>query len=172
MLLTLHLLHVPNEKYVNINETKSNKSPKLPIPAQHLRAGKDFPTLLPLLLTLICWRRALASWVFTLNASQIQNLAGFYLWTSSTTSIMSFGILEGAYFVGRQELLTWLNDFLKVPYTKVEQTANGAAACQIMDSIYPGNVHSVWRLSLSLSLFPLFYLLMFAHLQERYLCTK
>ena len=56
---------------------------------------------------------------------------------------MSFGILEGAYFVGRQELLTWLNDFLKVPYTKVEQTANGAAACQIMDSIYPGNVHSV-----------------------------
>eukprot|EP01119_Soliformovum_irregulare_P001827 TRINITY_DN11637_c0_g1_i1.p1 TRINITY_DN11637_c0_g1~~TRINITY_DN11637_c0_g1_i1.p1 ORF type:complete len:277 (+),score=56.19 TRINITY_DN11637_c0_g1_i1:38-832(+) len=48
--------------------------------------------------------------------------------------------MDGAYFVGRVELLNWLNDLLKLDYTKVEQTCSGAAACQIMDAIYPGSV--------------------------------
>jgi len=46
--------------------------------------------------------------------------------------------MEGAYFVGRVELLNWLNDLLKLDYNKVEQTCTGAAHCQIMDAIYPG----------------------------------
>jgi RP/EB family microtubule-associated protein len=39
--------------------------------------------------------------------------------------------------VGKNELLTWLNELLQLNYTKVEQCANGAAYCQIMDALYP-----------------------------------
>lgn len=49
-------------------------------------------------------------------------------------------MMEGAYFVGRVELLNWLNDFLKLDYTKVEQTCTAAAHCQIFDAIYPEQV--------------------------------
>jgi len=49
-------------------------------------------------------------------------------------------MMEGAYFVGRVELLNWLNDLLKLDYTKVEQVCSAAALCQIMDAIYPGQV--------------------------------
>jgi len=52
----------------------------------------------------------------------------------------NFGMMDAAYFVGRNELLNWLNDLLSLGYTKVEQTASGAAHCQIMDAIYPGKV--------------------------------
>ncbi|KAG4102611.1 microtubule binding protein [Neocallimastix lanati (nom. inval.)] len=41
----------------------------------------------------------------------------------------------------RTELIAWLNDLLKLNYTKVEQCGTGAALCQIIDSIYPGTVH-------------------------------
>eukprot|EP00276_Gloeochaete_wittrockiana_P006509 CAMPEP_0184644074 /NCGR_PEP_ID=MMETSP0308-20130426/844_1 /TAXON_ID=38269 /ORGANISM="Gloeochaete witrockiana, Strain SAG 46.84" /LENGTH=286 /DNA_ID=CAMNT_0027072391 /DNA_START=40 /DNA_END=900 /DNA_ORIENTATION=+ len=53
---------------------------------------------------------------------------------------MSYGMMDGTYFVPRGELLQWLNTTFKVSYSKVEQCANGAIHCQIMDSIYPGKV--------------------------------
>ena len=62
----------------------------------------------------------------------------------------AIGIMDGAFFVGRGELLSWLNEFLSVKLfisylfqlglTKVEQCATGAVYCQILDSIYPGTV--------------------------------
>jgi len=58
----------------------------------------------------------------------------------SPIEMSNIGMMEGAYFVGRLELLSWLNDLLKLDYTKVEQTASAAAHCQIMDAIYPGQV--------------------------------
>ena len=39
------------------------------------------------------------------------------------------GMMEGAFFVGRGELLSWLNDLLQLTYTKVEQCANGNSLC-------------------------------------------
>ncbi len=42
-----------------------------------------------------------------------------------------------AHFMPKGELLTWLNDLLKTDYSRVEQCANGAAYCQVLDSLFP-----------------------------------
>ncbi len=52
----------------------------------------------------------------------------------------TIGMMDSAFFVGRQEILTWLNSFLELPYSKIEETANGAASCQLMDALHPGSV--------------------------------
>eukprot|EP01116_Phalansterium_solitarium_P020305 TRINITY_DN5943_c0_g1_i1.p1 TRINITY_DN5943_c0_g1~~TRINITY_DN5943_c0_g1_i1.p1 ORF type:complete len:339 (-),score=82.53 TRINITY_DN5943_c0_g1_i1:120-1004(-) len=52
----------------------------------------------------------------------------------------AIGMMEGAYFVSRVELLNWLNHLLQLDYTKVEQVCSAAAFCQVMDAIYPGQV--------------------------------
>ena len=51
----------------------------------------------------------------------------------------SIGMMEGAFFVSRSEILEWINDLLELSLTKVEQAATGAVYCQIIDSIYPGS---------------------------------
>eukprot|EP00029_Vermamoeba_vermiformis_P003168 TRINITY_DN13547_c0_g1_i1.p1 TRINITY_DN13547_c0_g1~~TRINITY_DN13547_c0_g1_i1.p1 ORF type:complete len:296 (-),score=75.32 TRINITY_DN13547_c0_g1_i1:160-1047(-) len=52
----------------------------------------------------------------------------------------NFGMMDGAYFVGRMELLAWINSTFQLPYTKIEETASGAVACHIMDAIFPGQI--------------------------------
>jgi len=52
----------------------------------------------------------------------------------------NIGMMSGAYFASKSELLKWLNDFFQIGYTKVEQVASGAIHCQILDSIFPGKV--------------------------------
>lgn len=49
----------------------------------------------------------------------------------------SIGMMEGAFFVSRTEILDWLNDLLQLNLSKVEQCATGSVYCQIIDSIYP-----------------------------------
>jgi RP/EB family microtubule-associated protein len=50
----------------------------------------------------------------------------------------SIGMMEGAFFVSRTDILEWLNDLLQLSLTKVEQCATGAVYCGVIDAIYPG----------------------------------
>lgn len=52
----------------------------------------------------------------------------------------SISLMDGTYFVGRKEILDWLNALCGLSLSKVEQTCTGAVACQILDAIYPGKV--------------------------------
>ena len=58
-----------------------------------------------------------------------------------TLSLSSLGMMTGAYFVGRRELLQWLNTLLALNYKKVEECCSGAAYCQILDAMAPNKVN-------------------------------
>lgn len=49
--------------------------------------------------------------------------------------------MEGAFFVPKTDLLTWVNTSLQLNITKVEQLGTGAAYCQILDMMFPGKVN-------------------------------
>ena len=48
--------------------------------------------------------------------------------------------MDSAFFVGRRAILDWLNSSFAMNVSKIEETASGAVACQILDAIYPGEV--------------------------------
>ncbi|GLC46030.1 Microtubule-associated protein RP/EB member 1 [Pleodorina starrii] len=52
----------------------------------------------------------------------------------------SFGLQDPHYFLGRGEILSWINDTLSLRLNKVEETCNGAVACQLLDVLHPGTV--------------------------------
>lgn len=56
------------------------------------------------------------------------------------TDGVNIGIMDPAYFVGKRELLVWINDFLDLNIAKIEDTASGTVSCQIIDACYPGTI--------------------------------
>ncbi|XP_039115496.1 microtubule-associated protein RP/EB family member 1A-like [Dioscorea cayenensis subsp. rotundata] len=55
-------------------------------------------------------------------------------------SAANIGMMDGAYFVGRNEILTWINATLQLSLSRVEEAASGAVQCQMMDMVHPGVV--------------------------------
>jgi len=52
----------------------------------------------------------------------------------------NFGMMEGAFFVSKNELLCWVNELLQLHVIRVEQMASAAAYCQIFDIMYPNAI--------------------------------
>ncbi|KAI3713031.1 hypothetical protein L1987_71601 [Smallanthus sonchifolius] len=52
----------------------------------------------------------------------------------------SIGMMDAAYFVGRSEILAWINHTLQLNLSKVEEACTGAVHCQLMDAAHPGTV--------------------------------
>ncbi|XP_043711898.1 microtubule-associated protein RP/EB family member 1C-like [Telopea speciosissima] len=52
----------------------------------------------------------------------------------------NIGMMDSAYFVGRSEILAWINSTLQLNLSKVEEAAPGAIQCQLMDAAHPGIV--------------------------------
>lgn len=52
----------------------------------------------------------------------------------------NIGIMDGAFFVGRKEILDWINRTLCLNLSKIEETAFGGVAIQLVDIMYPGQV--------------------------------
>ncbi|CAO2828128.1 unnamed protein product [Amaranthus hypochondriacus] len=50
------------------------------------------------------------------------------------------GMMDPAYFVGRSEILSWINSTLQLNLSKVEEACSGAVHCQMMDAAHPGIV--------------------------------
>lgn len=44
-------------------------------------------------------------------------------------------------FAGKHTILTWLNSALQLKLERIEDTCNGAVACQVMDCLHPGSLN-------------------------------
>mmetsp|Transcript_24571 Transcript_24571/g.52948 ORF Transcript_24571/g.52948 Transcript_24571/m.52948 type:complete len:465 (-) Transcript_24571:262-1656(-) len=52
----------------------------------------------------------------------------------------AIGMMDGAYFTSRNDILSFINTLLNLNITKIEQTASGAVACQLTEYIFPNSV--------------------------------
>ena len=53
---------------------------------------------------------------------------------------MSSGMMDKAYFVGKRDILSWINTTLQCNVEKVEDAHAGWVYCQVMDACFPGVV--------------------------------
>ena len=59
---------------------------------------------------------------------------------SSHATDAAIGMMDGAYFTSRNEILSFLNTLLDLNLVKIEQTASGAVACQVVEYIFPNSI--------------------------------
>ncbi|KAI4386684.1 hypothetical protein MLD38_004596 [Melastoma candidum] len=52
----------------------------------------------------------------------------------------NIAMMDSAYFVGRSEILSWINSALLLNLSKVEDACSGAVHCQLMVAVHPGLV--------------------------------
>ncbi|XP_057422336.1 microtubule-associated protein RP/EB family member 1A-like [Lotus japonicus] len=52
----------------------------------------------------------------------------------------NIGMMDSAYFVGRNEILSWINNRLQLNLSRIEEAASGDVQCQMMDMTHPGVV--------------------------------
>ncbi len=52
----------------------------------------------------------------------------------------NLGMMDAAFFTSKTAVLAWLNTTFSLHLSKIEETASGAVACQVLDSIFPGDV--------------------------------
>lgn len=57
-----------------------------------------------------------------------------------TAEEQSIGMMEGAFFVPKTDLLNWVNSTLALEVTKIEQLGTGAVYCNLIDAMFPGKV--------------------------------
>ena len=50
------------------------------------------------------------------------------------------GMMDKAYFMGKGKILAWLNETFVLSLNAIEETCSGAVACQVFDSIFPGEL--------------------------------
>ena len=53
---------------------------------------------------------------------------------------VTFVMIDNAYFIGKTEIIKWINETLKMNITRVEQACTGAIYCQLIDCIFPNKV--------------------------------
>lgn len=49
-------------------------------------------------------------------------------------------MINTGYFTSRNEIISWINDLLKIDLTKIEQLGSGSIYCHILDAAYPEKV--------------------------------
>ena len=52
----------------------------------------------------------------------------------------AIGMMEGAFFVPKSDLINWVNTLLALNISHIEQLGTGAVYCQIVDSMFPERV--------------------------------
>jgi len=55
----------------------------------------------------------------------------------------TIGMMDDAYFVGRREIIQWINETLQLNITKIEQTANACVGIQMLDLLHPGDFYEI-----------------------------